>query len=692
MRATYLLLAFMAIAFSVHASYSIFSAQSPSNTIPSLLQSYNVSEPIINNLLSVNITYHSNSYTELFLNSRPYILVNVSDPHSYTFVFNTSAIASIIRNNTIQASIGALGLSAIRSNVSLYLNSSAAPLNDCLTETGLDRGATCTLSNYCQSCEPVPACNKVLYETGGPSDVFGTGIMTFEKQYGELEQNLSILNAATNNVSFTSVINDVGRVNFAFSNISSITASMPQNPIFPPPTNADLSQCNGLGSSTLNSSLKGSPWYCNAVGFCQFLSYNSTKLMLASELVSSMNEKAPSNSEIYTIAKSINETEAGTVTPLILAEKNRELAAILNTTLKNYTTTVNKATALLSHMANESLFVSLSVLKQDYATLNSGYLSLNLSSYPSIVALALSNVSTIYSRQETRYLSIVSTARNNTGFLLAVQSSNNPNASLLAFRQEQLNSQIASYMSNPAAVTKNLTTISSEAKALGSIGFGPADLSRATDGPFASALAHALNLPYSDAVAAMPLLASIPSLLIGLLVLLFIYLFYYNLKKGKRIRVSSSTTRAWIILFVVVIILLLVYVGITYFYASQANSNAPLQLFLNAEANSNSEGIVLNGTVTQGMRNCSSILYNQATSLKKKVTVASISGGKCTVNGTISTAGSCLNSFVESSTPFLTLTSANSSSMHVYSMYGTALYASGSEAFMNSCYPALLLR
>lgn len=683
MKASYLLLTFCIITLSASAS---------SNTIASLLQSYNVSSATIKSLSSVNLTYQGNSYSELFLNSNPYLLVNTTNPRSYAFVFNPGAIAGIIRNNTIQASIGNLGLSSIASVMSSYLNSSAAPLNDCLAETGLDR-ATCSLGNYCQSCALVPSCNKVLYATGGPDDTFGLGIIALQQEYGQLAQNISIFYNGTKSVSVATVLSDVGKVNFAFNNISTITNNIYQNAVFPPPTTADLSQCNAIGSATLNTSLAGAPWFCNAIGFCEFLTYNYTQLAALQLQINNMNNNVPTSTTISTIAHNINVTENNLVTPLLLSKKNAQLSVILNTTLANYTSVVNKTSVLLSRLSNASLMNSLATLEQDYATLRSGYLSLNLTTYSAVVAASLSNVSSAYARQEPLYLKVQSMADNNTGFLIALQSvSNNPNASTLAFKQDQLNQQISSHINNAAAVTKNLSSIYAEGKALESIRISPADISRATDGPFATAVARAIDLPYYSAVGAMPLFASIPAIIIGLVILAVIYGIYYGLKKENRIRANRRTANAWRLLFAIAIVIFLIYVGISYVYSSQANSNAPIQDFLNAGIASTSQGIVLNGTVTPGMTRCANILYNESLKVNRNTVVAYVSGNKCTVNGTLETSSSCLNSFVDSGTPFIVLTTGNSSSMHVYSMYGTALYATGPDSFMDECYSVYLLR
>ena len=81
MRASYLLLATLLLAVSVNAS---------SNTVVSLLQSYNVSSATVNGLSSVNMTYGGGTYTELMLGTRPYLLINTTNKDSFSFVFNSA--------------------------------------------------------------------------------------------------------------------------------------------------------------------------------------------------------------------------------------------------------------------------------------------------------------------------------------------------------------------------------------------------------------------------------------------------------------------------------------------------------------------------------------------------------------------------------------------------------------------------
>ena len=684
MRISYLLLTMLLAVTALNAA---------SGSMASFLLSYNISKGTVAVLTTTNITYSGHSYTELFLNSNPYLLVNTTNSKSFTFVTGINNIESIIRNNTVATQINTLGLNNLESEVTDYLNSSAAPLNDCLQETGLNRG-TCTNANLCNSCSVVPACNKAMYETGGPGGVIGDGIITLQGSYSNLVSNESILKSAISGINTSNANQNIGRINYAYNNISSITQSMPENPLFPPPSSVDFSQCQGFGSLTANVPISNGPWYCNSVGFCEFLTYNTTQLALANGILNGVNNNAPTTTYVANKAKEINSTEESIIIPLIRSTKTAELNNALNTTLANYTLIVNGSTLILSKISDSRLSAELAAVEANYTYLKNSYLNANIVNYTSIIAGELSRLNSEYTLQDSIYNHITNLAANNTGLLIALQSvSQSPNASTLAFRQNIINSQIATHISNTTSLLRNLTAISAEANALKGITISPTEFSRSVDGPFGKAAAEVLNLNYYQAVAAMPLLASLPSLIIGLIILIAIFLFYLQLKKHKRIVINKRTATSWKLLFIILLVLVLIYWGVTYLYALQANAGAPISDFLNAELASKSIGIVVNGSTTSGISSCINIISERASKLNETLPkIAYLSGNKCEINGNTSSSGACLNTFVHKGTPVIFFTQAQNSSMSVYSMYGTAMYASGNNAFMNECYPAYLLR
>jgi len=118
-------------------------------------------------------------------------------------VLNATSIYNIIRNYSINYTLAHTNFTLIASQMHRYLNSSSSQVTDCLHETGLDTGLTCTLANHCQSCEAVPVCQAVLINTSGPTGVFGLGIMKFEKQYNLLNSSEASFFAALQGINRT---------------------------------------------------------------------------------------------------------------------------------------------------------------------------------------------------------------------------------------------------------------------------------------------------------------------------------------------------------------------------------------------------------------------------------------------------------------------------------------------------------
>ena len=682
----------MKAAYLLLSLFVLFATTSAASTpLASFLESYNISAATVNAFTSSNITYHSHAYTEFFLNSQPYLLVNTT-AKQYSFVIGTPSIAAVINSSVVAESISALGINAIWPAVSAYLNTSATPINDCLAETGLDR-ATCTLSNLCQSCSFVPACNQVLQQTGGPSEAFGAGIIQFQAQYDALKANESLLISSTSNVTAGSLFSDSARINAAFSNVSAITQDIYENPIFPPPASVNLGNCNAIGSSLANASLANAPWYCNAVGFCEFTTYNYTKLAVIQNMINTLNKDMPTSSYVDSKAVLINNTESSIIVPLISAQKAKELSSALNVTLAGYGLTVNETASLLSHISNASLSASLSSLEAGYSNLKQNYLSLNISTAANAVSANLTAVSSLYVKAKPAYAKILGIAQNITALIIALQSgTSNPAVASIAFKEDALNAVVGGKISNTAAVTKNLTTVQADAKSLETINLNPAELSRSTDGPFTALLAPALGLTYPAAVASSPAFGALLSLIIGIIALSLLYGFHVYLKKKNKVKLNPRTRRAWAMLFGLVILIVIIFVALTYYYAAAANSSAYIASFENAVQSSKGVGIVLNGTTSPSMISCANRLYNDTVGLGKTAKIAYVSGAQCSIGGKPYTSSQCLNSFVASGTPFVVLTNSSTESIKAYSMYGTALYASGDASFMASCYPALFVK
>ena len=664
------------------------------NNLNSLLKSYNVSSSIITAATYVNVSYQNKNYTIVYESATPYFLINTSSSQ-YSFVLNTTAISNIITNETIFMLEKQLNFNALSRGVSAYMETSASSLADCVIETGTDRG-TCTVGNYCESCALVPSCNKVLYATNGPTGVFGEGIMSFQQAYYALESNLSILYQYANQSNLTklnsSVLSlDAKKVSLAYDNVSNITQTLYENPIFPPLQNSNLGACQDVGTASFNLSTSG-PWYCNSIGYCQFLSYNYTMLGNLNSLVSSINADLPTQQKIYSIAKNITSLQNEFITPILIKEKSSQFAEIINVTLSSYSSTVNDSTMLLTHVSNVTLSSDLAAIESNYTYLKSNYLSLNITQYSSKISSQLSALKIIYNKLNSEYSSLLQEAKNNTSLLLSAQLSDPSSSSLstYAFQENKINAELNSKISNTNSVSTSLATINKNISYVTGPDISIQALSRGIDGPFVSLLSSAAGLSYPSTVSSVPLLSSLLSLIIGIVILLMFFLWYKSLKAKNKIRITHNTINSWHILFAIIIIIILIYVGITYAVASSANSSAPLSSFQSALSSSHSLAIVVNNTENQSFVQCAALINSTAKQDGYASKIYTISNNKC--SDSLMNESDCMNSFARANVPVILLSYSNTSSISIYSMYGTALLVRGDNSFMNSCYASLFIR
>ena len=675
--------------------FSIFTSSFANATsLNALLKSYNVSSSIINAATYVNVSYQNKNYTIVYESTTPYFLINTS-LSQYSFVLNTTAISNIITNETIFMLEKQLNFNALSRGVSAYMETSATPLADCVIETGTDR-ATCTVSNYCESCALVPSCNKVLYATNGPTGVFGEGIMSFQQSYYALESNLSILYQYANQSNLTKLNSselslDAKKVSLAYNNISKITQTLYENPIFPPLQNSNFGACQDTGTASFNFSTSG-PWYCNSIGYCQFLSYNYTMLGNLNSLVSSINAELPTQQKIYSIAKNITSLQNEFITPVLIKEKSSQFTEIINVTLSSYPSVVNDSIILLTHISNATLSSDLAAIESNYTYLKSNYLSLNITQYSSKISSQLSALKTLYYKLNSEYSSLLLEAKNNTSLLLSAQLSN-PSSSALstyAFQENKINAELNSKISNANSISSSLAIINKNISYVNGPDISLQALSRGIDGPFISLLSSAAGLSYPLTVSSAPLLASLLSLIIGLIILLILFLWYRSLKAKNKIRITHNTINSWHILFAIVTIVVLIYIGITYVVASSANESAPLSSFQSALSSSHSLAIVVNNTGNQSFIQCADLTNSTAKQDGYASKIYTISNNKC--SGSLMNESECMNSFARAGVPVIVLSYSNASSIGIYSMYGTALSVRGDNAFMNSCYASLFIR
>lgn len=676
------------------------------STVNSFLTGYNVTNSTLSSLMPVNVSYSGSSYVILYQGITPYFIVNVSSS-SYAIVLNSSTIFNLIKATTITNSIKAANFSNLHAMILNYKNSSAGPLNDCLAETGSDRGLTCTASNYCQSCELVPSCNKVLYGTNGPTGTFGLGITSFQIEYNILNNSFTGALELTKSINASSASSSLSSLNTYINNVSTISGTIYQNPIFPPLANvssADLGACSsylGLGQTTLsqNASAPGAPWYCNAIGYCQFLSYNYTLLHVIQARVAQIGNLPITTVQIQALASNTSQIETTYILPALTRTRTAQLNSVLNTTtLVNYATVVNNTQLLLSHIDDSTLAARLTALQSAYKNMTSTYITANLSTTSAKVIAQMSNLKTTYNLINATYSVFVGKAQNSTSLLLKAQlntrssSSNLPN---VAYAQLGNNNAVAGQISNTIAVSRQLNASFAAAQSVysGSVPLlSLTEMARGIDSPFVYALAPSLSPTYSGAVALVPLIAVLSSLIVGIVVIIIVYGFKFSLGSKRKLLVNQKTKRAWRNVFLIIIILIIIDIAGNYFYASSANLFAPATAFVSAIHSASSVAIAINGTATPSETFCQNTLSQQLSAMGKKPVLVLISNSECTVGSATKSLSACMSSYAQAGTPMIILTSSTTSSLSIYSFYGTTLNAQGNDNFMRSCYPALLLK
>ncbi len=650
----------------------------PANTT-SLLHNYAVPNRIIDNLTQVPITYGNLTYEGLYTGNTLYFLVNES---ADTFVTNSSQIYNIIYkyeiNRNANVSLYYLG-SAMRN----YISTSANRVYMCVQSLGLDVN-TCSLTNSCYSCLTAPQCSSLLRQTGGPTGPFGLSIMVFENKYNALNSNLSTFYANTNNTYGTAEERGTAIQN-SFYNISNITSNLYETGVFPPPAGANYALCGSAGGSGSTGGFSSTgPWYCNAIPFCLPPTYNSSMLSNMTSMINNLKNVLPTTTYVHNLAENASSTTNVYILPMLQKEKNAQLSNILNTTLANYGTIVNKTSILLAQINDAELSNNLASLEHNYTILLTNYQNINLTKYNATLFYQMNKLDSSYAKASSIYENVSSFAKNNTVLLLSAQSGSVGNQKLisLAFEQYVINGELNSKIDNLTQIYTALESVNKQASGYKSPE-GLEALARSIDGPFGSSLALAAGLPYSTAVGLMPIFALILSLIIGAILFAIFYVFF---------RKRETSGRALPIGYLYIgIVVLILYLAITYVYANVANSSAPLSTFENAVHNSKSIAIVLNGTTSNMTATCANKIHSSALAEGKSVSIVYISQDACKTGTTLSSKDSCLNNFVDKNTPIIVLTSSPVSQMKLYSMYGTVLYVSGTDSFMSSCYPEMFI-
>ncbi len=679
-RLTFALLFAVAIIPGMLGAYSM-------KGVDSLLSGYSVPNSLVSSLSPVNLTLAGSSYVALYKGGALYFLVNVTRGN-YSLVTNASSIYSVIRNRTISAALAQANPSALSAQMKRYQASSAQPLGDCLFETGLSQGATCTMQNNCASCQSIPVCFAAMFNN---SEILEPAIQTFASQYAWMNQSFNEFYSAANSLSAGNANAKIPIMNAAFLNITNLTENIYQNALFSPPSNftsTSFSSCNyAANPSTL-------PWYCVAIGFCMNPTYNYTKLAYINSGLSALGALPISNNQVLAIATNTSSTENGYVATIIAGQKRAQLSAMLNSTIPGYAALVSSSASVLARIPNQALLNALTAFEATYAGATANYSTANITAEGVTLASEYAALKGAYAAVNGTYSSLISNSSSNTAKLIELQlgGSSSQEIGNLAFEQFSLNSAIASGGSaNILALNAEEASIS---RSLSSYYVSPVDLvgiARYFDGPFVTLIAPALGLGYSSAVSLAPALGALLSLIIGAVVFALLFVYRSRLHSHHKVALNRKTRRNWNIVFALLAALILVYAGLTALLVSYANASAPIGAFNGALKSSGSLVVVLNGTATQAMQSCAGKIEAQAQLEGKKIIQATFSDGICSADNITASEGTCMGTYADRGTPMVILTSATSPGIGVYSLYGTELMASGSDAVMGTCYVSSLI-
>lgn len=666
--------------------------------VGSFLASYNISSSTISALTYYNITYSGHTYVLAYLNGKPTFLVNTSES-SYQFVTDPTQIYDVIQGTIINNSLAAINTTFLYNSLKKYNDSVSHNITDCLTETGLVSGQTCTIANFCQACLTSPVCSAALLGSTrlhisglGYGSSFEYGIVNFENNITALDADVNAYYTNVSGLNSQDALTNLANLKAAFSKYSTITQNIYNNPIFPPPATADYSQCGNYGSTNGSVESLTGPWYCSSVGLCTSLPYNYTLLGKIQGYMNVISALPLSPTQITSMSQNISTTETAYVGPILTKEKYGQLQNVLSTTLVNANVSINNAQDLLTHLNSTALAGAVASFKANYSQLLTNYLSLNITKMNATLKAQYARLQSTYAPLNATYSSLLGISQNNTMLLLELQSSSSASAqaSQLAFQQAELNAQLSSKVSNVSSTKAQLSSLNGQIKAVQPFPDIPQAMVRAIDQPVAAALLGTTG--YTAAVQSAPLYSIIPSVIIGILFLLLVFMFHRYLHRHSRIRVSRKTSRNWQIVFAATIVVVILYILATYFVAAAANASAPLSIASSAISTSKTAVVAINGPSNPELSACASKIYHGLIAQGKTVTNVTINGNTCSSGSSIQTTNSCMSAYASRNIPVIMLTNSTNDSVTAYSYFGTVLSQSGTPQFTGECLAYLFTR
>ena len=671
----------------------------PNSTLGAFLGVY-VPNAVIANSSYAGASIGSHSYAIMQINSTGtnYIVINTS-AQPYAFVLDSSTAEAVLRPYLLgvyypnQSTVSSLG-----SYMDTFINQSSGPLNDCLTETGLQAylcsAGTNRTSCLQNSCQTVPVCTKVLKKFG-PASPFADGLVNFSIQYGTLNTSFREYMSLASSLSQNSVGSALPQMGSLASQIDSLSHKIPLNPLFPPPTNMSAQQIISICSNYANNG----PWYCYAVGFCASTNSNYTALDNAEGQISYLLSTPISNSSTAAIAIEAVSNANSYYLPIFNATASARFNTELGSTFTAYNSLAENISFVLSRYSNATLSSALANLTAVHDEVIAGGLTQNFTTAQRELSDAVANALIVYNKDGAGFLRVYSAAFNSTA-LIAIQEFNyKPGAvpffvANLASKQAAINAKLQGTVNSSylGAASQQILSLSAQAQAMGAP-FSFESMTKALYGGFSSALVYSANTPASAQIAGAPLYSPILPLIVGVIIVLLMYLFtYHRLNVRKKLKLTPSVKRAWLILFFILVAIVILMSALTYIYAAGADSFMPVSSFLSSVRGANTvyllenTSLLANGSVGQ----CASSITAALASQKKTVYELNITGYTCTTpTGTSGTT--CFNKILASGVPAILLTAGNST-ISFKGFYGDTLYASGAALEGSTCLLGNIMR
>jgi hypothetical protein len=704
---------------------AVYSNMTANASLQSYLGSYGVSNAVISGSSYYSIKYNGSEFIVVNETSGHDLLLQLI-PGNYSFVLSSPLAYSVMRPYLIARSFpGNSTLAYLNSTMRSFINASSGPLNTCLEATGIHDEVT-GASYVCSSnislsslttcmqntCQHAPLCGgtfpsksgvKSELQNFGVPSLFAYGVQNLSIQYSALNASYKSYFSILSGINQSNIGSELPALSSVERNISAISVELPINPVFPPPANASisyLSQTCGAYEGTLNG-----PWYCNAADFCNYVTFNATKLSGINSTISLLESLPLSNPVIMQRANATVADNELVYAPKALSVKFKAVASLKNATAGPYNSAVLNSSLLLSRVSSPALanaLANLEIVFQPLAGINASenYSKLGGPAQTAVEAMntitlnatfrsAIAKLQPIYRNVSAQYNSIYSRALNNTAMLLIAQLNYEgapPHAiAALTLQEQQANTELNGRInaSQMPEISNTLASISSQTSAQSSTPASLPSIVKGFDSGIIAMLQPSVIEPVSSKIQTAPAFAALISFIIGLIVLGLAYeLTYARLKKNNKIKAKPSVKRAWTVVFAILFVMVLAYAYGTYALAASANTFLPTGGFLSALSQSRYASIAVNGSAASQMAPCAAQLQRILNQSGRAVQILYVQGDSCT-SGSL-TGAACLNNAV-SKGPVVMLSAGNESSIVYRGMYGSILYVGGRAAYGASC-------